>query len=72
MIVIRSLIFAVGMIALCRFAMAHPGHGDRPSAEITHYLFEPIHVGPLVLGCLALIAMRFVWLRRSAAKRGDV
>ena len=52
------------VLALASPAAAHPGHGlDGGSTHWLHYLSDPLHAAPWVVGVLALVLL--VRARRS-------
>jgi hypothetical protein len=66
---LRSLFLALTLLVFVVPALAHPGHGrDGGSHELTHYVTEPAHVGPVVLALVAGVAAAVfvIWYRRKA------
>jgi MYXO-CTERM domain-containing protein len=62
------------MTTTLALALLHGGHGhdgDSPDLllRLWHYLSEPQHVGPAVLGALVVAAVVLRWRRRRFSRR---
>lgn len=65
---LSTLTTCAGALVLASQAAAHPGHGvDGGGAHWLHYVSDPLHVAPWVVGGLALVLL--VQARRSVRRR---
>jgi hypothetical protein len=49
---------------------AHPGHGVTEPGTAAHYLFEPLHLAPVLI--LAVTMAAGLWLRRRNDRDDDL
>jgi hypothetical protein len=63
-----TLLALIFLVAAPVSGVAHPGHGTRDPAAVSHYLLEPNHLLPLLVLCLAAGGIWMALRRRRGAK----